>query len=322
MIIFISKVGDKIYNTKIVVYNEEITDIKLYSNYIHTGRSKRKQDEFKSYFEEETKAKRGESENIYTNIHRSVKRTKEKLKELLLSNKWEYFVTITFNPKIHDSLNYDVVSKVMANWLKNIKKNHCSDVKYIGVPEYHKKSRRFHFHFLMSDIGTLNLKDSGYVKCHWTKRKYIKRSKYEKTKKYYKLNDTDGVTIYNINSYNSGFTTLMPVIDSGKASSYLLKYLTKELFLGILNKKRYWRSYNLDKPTIYKVDRFIREETTSVNLKTLEDASISSTSEYKYENLDMHIHQSVRSFRLKTDDVINEELRNAMDLFEDVKLEW
>ena len=151
----------------------------------------------------------------------SISRTINNIYSISRSNDWEYFVTLTFNPKKVNSFDYDEVSKKLSQWIKNFKRRYAPDLKYIFVPELHK-SGRFHFHGLIANIGSLDLIDSG------------KKSK--------------GKVIYNLGNYKLGFSTATEIVDIKKTCSYFTKYITKDLCSTTFGKKRYWKSTNLDNP--------------------------------------------------------------------------
>ncbi len=154
-------------------------------------------------------------------LKNSKSRTIQKIYEITRSNEWEYFVTLTFNPEKVNSFDYPEVVKKLSDWLHNLKKRYSHDLKYIVVPELHK-SGRFHFHGLFADIGNMQLVDSG------------KRL-------------VDGSIIYNIGNYDLGFTTATKIKDNERVSSYITKYISKDLCAVTENKKRYWCSRNLNK---------------------------------------------------------------------------
>ena len=56
----------------------------------------------------------------------SQNRTIQKIYEITRSNMWEYFITLTFDPKKVDSFNYEEVSKKLSKWL-----NHLKDMRLI-----------------------------------------------------------------------------------------------------------------------------------------------------------------------------------------------
>lgn len=165
-------------------------------------------------------------ESIKHSLYTSLNRTKQKIYDYALANDWTdgYFFTLTFNPELVDSFNYDECYKRVYQFLKNVKSND-SDFKYIFVPEFHK-SGRIHFHGLGVNCDSLKLVDSGKT--------------------------VNGKKIYNINlrSYKYGFTTVSKIEDTNKVSAYITKYITKELIDGTKGKHRYLFSRNLDVPTI------------------------------------------------------------------------
>lgn len=156
----------------------------------------------------------------------SKNRTINKIYDICKSNEWEYFITLTFSKEKVDRYNYESVSQAMIKWLHSIKNSCSPDLRYIIVPELHKDGA-FHFHGLISNIGTMKMIDSK------------KRTK-------------DNDIIYNIKNYKLGFTTATKVKENNKVCTYITKYITKELCTTTENKKRYWSSKNLDKPEVEK----------------------------------------------------------------------
>lgn len=162
-------------------------------------------------------------------------RAVQKVYDLGKSNNWEWFITLTFNPEKVDSLNYLETSTKMSKWINNIKRI-CPNMKYIGVPELHNESKRYHYHFLMSNVDNLTFSDSGKVAIgKYTVDKISANGK--------------GNTIFNLEDYKFGWTTATKVKDSNKSVGYLCKYITKEMTESVpKGKKKYWSSRNLDKP--------------------------------------------------------------------------
>lgn len=152
----------------------------------------------------------------------SLSRTKQKIYNYAFSNDWSngLFFTITFDPKQVDSFDYDKCYKRLHQFLKNIKDQN-PDFKYIFVPEFHK-SGRIHFHGIGTNCDRLKLEDSGIKK--------------------------NGKKIYNVNSktFRYGFTTVSKIEDTQKVSSYITKYITKEMITATKGKHRYLCSRNLD----------------------------------------------------------------------------
>ena len=160
----------------------------------------------------------------------SKSRTIQKIYEITRSNDWEYFITLTFNPEKVDSFNYSEVTEKLSKWLNNLKSRYAPELKYIIVPELHQ-SGRFHFHGLFANIGNMSMIDSG--KCL-----------------------LDGSIIYNLGNYNLGFTTATKIKDCSRVSSYITKYISKDLCAVTSGKKRYWSSRNLDQ---VHIDEYVLE---------------------------------------------------------------
>lgn len=155
-------------------------------------------------------------------VARSVRRSKNKIYDVARCNEWEWFFTMTFNPKKVDSFNYEAVTEKLSQWLKNMRKK-CPNMRYIVVPERHE-SGRWHFHGLFANCDELEFVDSG------------KRDK-EKV-------------IYNVGNYRLGWSTAIKVDNIEKTVNYIAKYITWELCDLTKGKKRYWYSRNCDVPQI------------------------------------------------------------------------
>lgn len=200
----------------------------LTHSYLYTDVNKRKMSYKENPFTSEYEymmpyRKVDEAESI--RVSRS--RTITKLYDIARSNMWEWFFTLTFNPKKVDSFDYSLTSKKLSLWLNNMRKK-CPDMVYIVVPEQHK-SGRWHFHGLFSNVSDLDFVDSG------------KRTE-------------NGQIIYNVGNYNIGWSTAIQCDNSPKVVSYLCKYITKELCQATKGKKRYWASRNVNLPEVVEYD--------------------------------------------------------------------
>lgn len=147
---------------------------------------------------------------------RSIRRTRTVISDIVVCNDFEFFTTFTFK---NDRQDMDKCRARMQKWLSNQKALH-GNFQYLIVPEFHKDKKSLHFHALIKNYKG-KLVDSG------------------KTHK--------GRKIYNIASYRLGFSTAVPIDHSGKVSSYIRKYITKDM-PTFANKKRYWCSTGLVRP--------------------------------------------------------------------------
>lgn len=193
---------------------------------------------------------RKKSEKIDAVVKRddNISRAKNKIFDIAFMNKFDYFVTLTFDPKKIDCFDSARVNKVMQKWLNN-----CVNrfgLRYLAVPEYHK-SGAIHFHLLLS--GDLMFVDSGTVLVP-TYSKPIKRE----TAVLFGIDESVFRTVYNIKNWRYGWSTAVrfnPVDDGGCGTSaiakYLTKYITKDL-VGVC-KRLYYSGGDIvrDVPTFY-----------------------------------------------------------------------
>lgn len=179
---------------------------------------------------------------IEHSIKSSVNRTINQIYMISRANKWEYFVTLTINPKKLDNTDFNLISEKLNIWTNNLKKRYAPELKYIIVPELHKDKSKWHFHGLFANIGKMPLTFSGKV-C-------VGKFVYDYVKKPF------ATKIYNIPLWKYGFSTATVIRDSSKASSYITKYITKDLSHILQNQHRYLASQNVDKPLerVFNID--------------------------------------------------------------------
>jgi len=259
------------YNIKEKIFNDNEIQYSVFNYGIRTGEPTNTSDD-----ENKIKTKRGESMNPEESIQSSMNRTKSKVYDYSKANDWEWFVTLTFDEKKVDRTNYDECSKKLSKWLRNIHMRKAPDLKYIVVPEYHEDKKAFHFHGLFSNIGNLELKEAINPKTNLP------------------MKDRNGNQIYNIDNYKLGFTTATRVRDTKRVSSYITEYITKDLCAVTFNKRRYWCSKNLDKPTINKY----YEEDLQVVKDTLEGMAVREPREVILERL----NNKVTFYQIKGND--------------------
>lgn len=150
------------------------------------------------------------------------KRARVEVYDLCRSNQFFWFFTLTFDNEI-DSFDYEQCVNQLKRFTKWLGKCGC---KYIFVPEQHK-SGRWHFHGLVSKFPVQN-------------RLRLRQSVNSKTGR-----KIQGV--WNIENYKFGFSTCSVIKYPDKVSSYLCKYLTKEMSVP-KGHKRYWCSSGLNRP--------------------------------------------------------------------------
>lgn len=180
-------------------------------------------------------------------IHRSLRRSKAAIKDIMLSNRFDLWCTFTYNcrncePKCKNNpcicspatckrFDVEYTHRTLRNWFRNQKK-HSPSLSYLAVPEFHKNGA-IHFHCLMSNFNGA-LKDSG-----------------KKTK--------NNQTIYNASGYYSGWTEFVKIGENAdwsdfeteyaRVSSYITKYITKDMPM-ISGRHRYIVSKQLSRPIV------------------------------------------------------------------------
>lgn len=163
-----------------------------------------------------------DEEKAAHSLRSSGNRSKSCVYDIARANRWDWFVTFTFNGELVERYNYDACVKKLTVWLNNVRKRKATGLKYIVVPEPHKDGA-WHFHGLFADCSGLTFSDSG-------------------------ITDKNGRRVYNIADYKLGWCTATRVSSSQKAANYICKYVTKDLASKTAGKKRYWASRNCDKP--------------------------------------------------------------------------
>lgn len=179
-------------------------------------------------------------------LEKSINRTKTRISDYILCNDFTHFVTFTFdrkNSKVkseEDRHDFRKMSKLLMTWVNTEQVNHFrrhgKKFKYLIVPERHKNGA-WHFHAVFQ--GYKNEIEDFYS----SKNKYLTvdeiRSKNKKPK------NQRGF----LPRYTLGRSEIAPVKDKFRMSSYIKKYITKEL-IQEKNKKRYWASRNLKLPEV------------------------------------------------------------------------
>lgn len=173
-------------------------------------------------------------EQIQHSIDSSVNRTVNQIYSIARSNKWEYFITLTIDPQKLDNTDFALLLLKLSTWTNNLRKRYAPDLKYLIVPELHKDKIKWHFHGLISNVGSIPFVFSGKT----CVGKYV----YDYVKKPY------ATKIYNLPLWKYGFSTATKIRDSSKASSYITKYITKDLSRILQGQHRYVASQNVDTP--------------------------------------------------------------------------
>lgn len=189
-------------------------------------------------------------------IKTSIYRTKKSIFQYVRANSWRYFVTFTFNLSVVDSTNYDLVLKKFKYFINN----HLQGMQYILIPErghnpQDGKIGKIHFHGLFVDLPENDLFFTGH---------YDKKHR----------------KIFQLRSFSKlGFSNITVISDTRKASSYIVKYISKDLGIED-NKKKYWCSRNLNKGAVERL--LLRDNEIEEILKQYGTATRITNSQTKY----------------------------------------
>lgn len=204
------------YNVRVKTYPDGTQNMMYSDHPIETG------------YELDERPDRGGAESARKKVENR-RRALQAVFDYARCNDWDWFITLTFNPQLVDSFDYNACVEGMKDFTKWLQQRYFV---YLMVPEPHK-SGRYHFHGLVQ--GQLPVIPARHA--HTGEL----------------LFDDAGRPLYNIPAYKLGWTTASPVSDSARASSYLSKYLTKDMVLPKY-KKCYWASRSLVLPALSRYE--------------------------------------------------------------------
>lgn len=162
------------------------------------------------------------TKKIYTN--KNYLRTKRKVREIALSNDFQYFVTLTVSPKYCERSNLDTIICKIRLILKKYKRKN-KDFSYLLIAEMHKDNTNYHFHGLMKGINENDI--------------YINRNGY----------------LSNIFFDEIGFNSFDKIKHYEKTCNYITKYISKNI-CKISSGHSYFHSRGLKIPETYKLKPF------------------------------------------------------------------
>ncbi|MCM1181666.1 MAG: hypothetical protein NC347_15545 [Clostridium sp.] len=164
----------------------------------------------------------------------SLNRTKNEIYKYSRQCAWEYFITLTFDGAKTDRYDFDACMKKSRKWFEHQRERFAPDLKFLYVPEEHKKGG-WHVHGLVADVGNMSFVDSGRVSVGG--KACLRDS-----------SNCNCPVIYNLAGWNFGFSTATKVTDYRRVSTYITKYISKELVAKTPYRHRYFRSRNIPEP--------------------------------------------------------------------------
>lgn len=149
--------------------------------------------------------------------YQSIWRSAQAVRGLALANSWDWFITVTLNPRFHDRSDLDSFRSEFTHFIRDARRKYGVDIEYLLVPELHPSDGvSWHMHGLIQGLPVEALRPFTL----------------EEKLPYYILDKvTTGVPIYDWPAYRArfGFTSVERVRNRDRASTYLTKYIGKSL---------------------------------------------------------------------------------------------
>lgn len=167
-------------------------------------------------------------------------RARSAVRELVLCNPFDLFVTVTIDPKKFDRYDLPKFRAAFAQWIRDFNKKHGLQIKYVFIPETHKNGA-WHMHGFIMGLPLSMLQP---FTLDMRLPKYIRK----------KLQQ--GEAIYNWQDYQEkfGFVDIELVRSRERAASYVTKYITKDLARSVtaVGAHLYYASQGLSRAELLK----------------------------------------------------------------------
>lgn len=158
-------------------------------------------------------------------------RAKNKIFELSMCNDFEYFVTLTLDPKKYDRYDLSNYIKDLGQFIRDYRKKYDVDIQYLLIPEQHSDGA-WHMHGLVRGIPKEHLS-----------------------------NNLNGFKSWNAYTDKFGFMSIDDIRSKEAVSKYITKYITKSIG-GVFekNKKSYYATRGLNESVKIKEGTFSSSE--------------------------------------------------------------
>lgn len=200
--------------------------------------------------------------NFLNTRHKNHKRALNSFLNYGQNNDWEYFFTITFDPRKINSTDQQAVKYAWKLFRQKLQYNY-PDIQIMCVVEYHKDGSKLHFHGVIAIANIDSILSRAVNMQLYRKDKHgniIMRNNQPVQNKLYlqPLLSNIGDKIYNFKPtfYQEGFCSVIPLTDRTndltvyeKVVFYLAKYMAKDKSAVPFNGKSFFRTHILDKGT-------------------------------------------------------------------------
>lgn len=168
----------------------------------------------------------------------NISRAKSTIYELALCNDWDYFCTFTLDKNKYDRYDLNKFHKDFTQKIRDLNKKEGYNIKFLLIPEQHKDGA-WHMHGLVSGILASHVLEFTEDR---VLPKYIND----------KLQLGDNVYYWDTYTEKFGFCVMEKIKNIYKVSSYITKYICKDLDKTIqdLNAHLYYCSRGLNRAEI------------------------------------------------------------------------
>lgn len=146
----------------------------------------------------------------------NIRRTRNRIYELAMCNRWDWFVTLTIDPKKYNRTDLRKIRQHITQYIRNYNRLNGLSIKYLLIAEKHADGQSWHFHGFFAGLPVEHLEQF---------RLGMRMGK--------KLADKvkAGEVIYNWLPFMQrfGFCDLEPIKNPEAVSKYVTKYITKDL---------------------------------------------------------------------------------------------
>lgn len=164
----------------------------------------------------------------------NVNRAKRKIYEYACCNRWDYYITLTFDGSKIDRTDLQKIHKSLSVWIKNYNRLHGVSMRYLFVPELHHDGVSYHLHGLIAGLPAEHL------------HQFVIG---DSMGKYIADKVRQGYPVFDWPDYRRkfGFCDLEPIHSLQGVSRYITKYCTKELAMAVTGRGEhlYWVSRGL-----------------------------------------------------------------------------
>lgn len=182
---------------------------------------------------ETEKSKKGKvnSEKLLCNLQR----TRSTIFELAMCNNWDLFCTFTLDKTKYDRHDLNKFRSDFTLMIRHLRAKYKCDISYLLIPERHKDGA-WHMHGFIAGLPSQELREFTLS---------------EKLPDYIRKKLKSNSKVFEWVSYRKkfGFCDLEEIRDKDRASSYVTKYITKDLLESVseLNHKSYYCSQGLNR---------------------------------------------------------------------------